>query len=235
MMIRDKKLEERLRGIMEQAVEEHLVAGVNLLVWEDGKEVVYAQAGMADRENKKKISRDTIFRLYSQTKPVTAAAAMILMERGLLDLYEPVSKFLPEYADVKVASANGLTAPQRKMVVGDLLSMTSGLSYPDDLTISGKAADAVYQELGERLHSDNPMTTREFAGRLAQCPLAFEPGNSWQYGTSADVLAAVIEVVSGQKFSEFLDYEIFMPLGMRDTGFWVPEENFIDLQKPTRP
>lgn len=231
MMIRNKKLEEKLRQILEQAVEENLVAGGNLLVWEDGKELVYTQAGLADRENNKKINRDTIFRLYSMSKPVTAAAAMILMERGMLDLYEPVSKFLPEYAEVKVAAENGLISPQREMLVGDLLSMTSGLVYPDEATVSGKTTDLVYQELDRRLYSENPMTTRELAKNLANCPLAFTPGSSWQYGTSADVLAAVIEVISERKFSEFLDEEIFMPLGMRDTGFWVPEEKQDRLAK----
>lgn len=231
MMIRNKKLEEKLRQILEQAVEENLVAGGNLLVWEDGKELVYTQAGLADRENNKKINRDTIFRLYSMSKPVTAAAAMILMERGMLDLYEPVSKFLPEYAEVKVAAENGLISPQREILVGDLLSMTSGLVYPDEATVSGKTTDLVYQELDRRLYSENPMTTRELAKNLANCPLAFTPGSSWQYGTSADVLAAVIEVISERKFSEFLDEEIFMPLGMRDTGFWVPEEKQDRLAK----
>lgn len=231
MMIRNKKLEEKLRQILEQAVEENLVAGGNLLVWEDGKELVYTQAGLADRENNKKINRDTIFRLYSMSKPVTAAAAMILMERGMLDLYEPVSKFLPEYAEVEVAAENGLISPQREMLVGDLLSMTSGLVYPDEATVSGKTTDLVYQELDRRLYSENPMTTRELAKNLANCPLAFTPGSSWQYGTSADVLAAVIEVISERKFSEFLDEEIFMPLGMRDTGFWVPEEKQDRLAK----
>ena len=231
MMIRNKKLEEKLRQIMEQAVEEKLVAGVNLLVWEDGRELVYSQAGLADRENNKKINRNTIFRLYSMSKPITAAAAMILMERGLLDLYEPVSKFLPEYADVKVAAENGLVSPQREMLVGDLLSMTSGLVYPDEATVSGKTTDLVYQELDRRLYSENPMTTRELAKNLASCPLAFTPGSSWQYGTSADVLAAVIEVICERKFSEFLDEEIFMPLEMRDTGFWVPEEKQERLAK----
>lgn len=231
MMIRNKKLEEKLRQILEQAVEENLVAGGNLLVWEDGKELVYTQAGLADRENNKKINRDTIFRLYSMSKPVTAAAAMILMERGMLDLYEPVSKFLPEYAEVKVAAENGLISPQREMLVGDLLSMTSGLVYPDEATVSGKTTDLVYQELDRRLYSENPMTTRELAKNLANCPLAFTPGSSWQYGTSADVLAAVIEVISERRFSEFLDEEIFMPLGMRDTGFWVPEEKQDRLAK----
>lgn len=231
MMIRNKKLEEKLRQILEQAVEENLVAGGNLLVWEDGKELVYTQAGLADRENNKKINRDTIFRLYSMSKPVTAAAAMILMERGMLDLYEPVSKFLPEYAEVKVAAENGLISPQREILVGDLLSMTSGLVYPDEATVSGKTTDLVYQELDRRLYSENPMTTRELAKNLANCPLAFTPGSSWQYGTSADVLAAVIEVISERRFSEFLDEEIFMPLGMRDTGFWVPEEKQDRLAK----
>ena len=158
MMIRNKKLEEKLRQILEQAVKENLVAGGNLLVWEDGKELVYTQAGLADRENNKKINRDTIFRLYSMSKPVTAAAAMILMERGMLDLYEPVSKFLPEYAEVKVAAENGLISPQREMLVGDLLSMTSGLVYPDEATVSGKTTDLVYQELDRRLYRESPVT-----------------------------------------------------------------------------
>ena len=112
----------------------------------------------------------------------------------------------------------------RQILVNDLLNMTSGLVYPDEGTEAGRAADKVFQEACGRLHSENPMTTRELADRLSTRPLAFEPGSSWAYGTSADILGAVIEVVSGKRLSEFMREEIFEPLGMKDTAFWVPKE-----------
>lgn len=242
-------LKEKLQTIIERAVEGCEVAGVNLLVEKDGREICYCQAGMADREKGLPVARDTIFRLYSQSKPVTAAAAMILMERGLLDLGQPVSDFLPAYgqqfycaeaggigADA-AGGANGkasgaeeaLAQPAVKPVAGpmrvyDLLRMTSGLVYPDETTMAGRQTAAVFKKIDEKLFTEEALTTREVADALAGCALAFEPGSSWRYGTSADVLGAVIEAVSGMKFGEFLEKEIFGPLGMKDTAFWVPEE-----------
>ena len=247
-------LKEKLLNKMEQAVNDHEVAGVNLLVEQNGEELCYCQAGMADREENRPMSRDTIFRLYSQSKPVTAAAAMILMERGELDLCQPVSEFLPSYAEqyycteegtVGAAAAGGqqkgraetewengkplsLTAEFKPVLqpmrVFDLLRMTSGLVYPDEMTESGRQTAAVFEEMDRRLFTKKAMTTRAVADALAGCALAFEPGSSWRYGTSADVLGAVIEVVSGMKFGDFLEREIFGPLGMKDTAFWVPQE-----------
>ena len=109
--------------------------------------------------------------------------------------------------------------------------MTSGLVYPDDCTDPGKAVDKVFAEACDRLDTERPMTTRELADRLARCPLAFEPGTGWRYGTSADVLGAVIEVISGKKLSEFMQDELFAPLEMKDTAFWVPAEKQSRLAK----
>lgn len=245
-------LKEKLVNTMEQAVSDCEVAGVNLLAEQDGEEICYCQAGMADREENRAMGRDTIFRLYSQTKPITAAAAMILMERGELDLCQPVSDFLPSFAEqvycteeggIGEAAAGGQQKQEAEpgnggpwsrtaefkpvlqpMRVFDLLRMTSGLVYPDDVTESGRQAAKVFEEMEQRLFTENAMTTREAADALAGCVLAFEPGSSWRYGTSADILGAVIEVVSGMKFGEFLEKELFRPLGMRDTAFWVPQE-----------
>lgn len=218
------ELELRLQQVMEQAMEEKLIAGMNLLVEKDGQEVCYCQAGMADIEKQRPFVRDTIFRLYSQSKPVTSAAAMILMERGLLDFQQPVSDFLPAYAKLKCLTPDGVKDVQRPMFVRDLLNMTSGLVYPSEESEACRYAGTVFDEAGQRLHTDNPMTTRELADKLAKGPLAFEPASSFQYGTSADVLGAVIEAVSGMRFGAFLQKEIFDPLGMKDTAFWVPEE-----------
>ena len=218
------KLENVLKETLKISIENCEVAGANLLVVKDGKEIIYVQEGMADRETGRKIERDTIFRMYSQTKPVTAVAAMVLMERGLLDFYAPVSEFLPSFAQMCVAKGGERIPCTRQILVNDLLNMTSGLVYPDEGTEAGRAADKVFQEVCSRLHSKEPMTTRELVDKLSVCPLSFEPGSSWAYGTSADVLGAVIEVVSGKRLSEFMREEIFEPLGMKDTAFWVPKE-----------
>lgn len=218
------ELVKKAAQIMRQAVENSEVMGVNLLVEQDGKEICYCEAGMADREAGRPLMRNTIFRLYSQTKPVTAAAAMILMERGVLDLCQPVSDFLPAYEKLTVDCSGEKKPCVQQLRVHDLLRMTSGLVYPDLNTLSGRAAAAVFVEADRRLLQENAMTTRELADALAQCPLAFEPGTGWQYGTSADVLGAVIEAASGMRFGDFLRKEFFEPLGMADTGFWVPKE-----------
>ncbi|MBQ7839852.1 MAG: beta-lactamase family protein [Lachnospiraceae bacterium] len=218
------ELSKRLLNVIEQAIEENDVAGMNLLVEKDGQEICYCEAGMADREKNKPIERNTIFRLYSQSKPVTAAGAMILMERGELDLGQAVSDILPAFAQPKYVE-NGVVKPcTRPLRVHDLLQMTSGLAYPDANSAVGRETGIVFEEADRRLYTDNPMTTVEIANALAKCPLSFEPGTSWQYGTSADVLGAVIETVSGMKFGDFLQKELFGPLEMTDTAFWVPAQ-----------
>ncbi len=213
----------QVKNVLKSSIEEKRVAGGNLLVLKDGKEIFYHEDGLADLDANQPIKRDSIFRLYSMSKPVTATAMMILLERGDLDLYDPVSKFLDGFKNQKVEVAGELVPVEREMTLKDLLSMTSGLVYGGDHQ-AGKATSDLFKEIDERLLGNAPLSTIDAMNKLGQAPLAFQPGSSWEYGTSADVLGAVIEVVSGRRFSEFLETELFQPLGMSDTAFWVPEE-----------
>lgn len=227
----DTELEKKLHKIMKEAIADKEAAGVSLLVRKDGEEFLYCQEGMADREEHRPMSRDTIFRLYSMTKPVTAAAAMMLMERGALDLCQKVEEFLPAFAGQKVMKNGSAENAARPILLHDLLRMTSGLSYPDESTEAGRAAGRVFDQACQYLGTSRAMTTRELADGLGSCPLLFEPGSSWAYGASADVLGAVIEEVSGKRLSQFLKDELFEPLGMEDTAFYVPKEKQRRLAK----
>lgn len=211
----------RLGEVLEESVASGQIAGGNLCVLYNGEEVYYAEAGYADIAGKKKISENSIFRLYSMTKPVTSAAVMLLMERGVIDLLDCVEKYIPSFANMKVATLAGDVPANRKVTIKDCLSMTSGLTYNCDPDPASKDAAAVFDELDKRLYSDNPMSTMEVASKLGEGRLAFQPGESWRYGASADILGAVVEVASGMHFGEFLKKEFFEPLGMVDTDFRV--------------
>lgn len=216
---------DRIQALLENAVSTGEVAGVNLLVQKDGKDLFYGQAGYADIASEKPYQRDTIIRLYSMTKPITAAAAMYLMERGSLDPGQAVEEILPGFRNQTVWENGAKTPVRRKMRIWDLLSMTSGLPYGMDVgSPASMEAQTVFDEIDARLYTDAAPGTVEIANRLGQCGLAFHPGDAWQYGTSADVLGAVIECVSGKSFGAFLDEAFFCPLGMTDTGFYVPPE-----------
>ena len=217
------ELTSALQAVLDRSVAAGEIAGANLLILRHGEELLYAQSGFADLENRLPYRRDTIARLYSMSKPVTAAAAMILLQRGLLDLEQPLGELFPSFRG-SVVWENGKKVPaRREIVVGDLLNMTSGLPYPGT-DEAGQEAAAVFEELDSRLYGENPMSTLELTERLGACGLAFHPGDRWMYGTSADVLGAVVEKVSGQKFGAFLEENLFAPLGMVDTGFYVPSE-----------
>lgn len=215
---------EKLKGLMEKAVRNGELAGGCLLVRQHGKDCCYLEAGMADVEAAKPIARDQIYRLYSMSKPVTGAAAMKLFEEGCLELGQPVSAYLPSFRNPLVEQEGRLVCADREVMVQDLLNMTSGLVYDGEPGLAGRHVDAVLQEHAERLYTDHPMTTGELASLLGEGPLVFQPGSSWKYGMSADVLGAVIEAASGMSFGEYLEKNIFRPLGMADTGFYVPEE-----------
>lgn len=217
------ELTSALQAVLDRSVAAGEIAGANLLILRHGEELLYAQSGFADQEAGRPYTRDTIARLYSMSKPVTAAAAMILLQRGLLDLEQPLGELFPSFRG-SVVWENGKKVPaRREIVVGDLLNMTSGLPYPGT-DEAGQEAAGVFEELDSRLYGENPMSTLELTERLGACGLAFHPGDRWMYGTSADVLGAVIEKVSGQKFGAFLEENLFAPLGMTDTGFYVPAE-----------
>lgn len=215
-------LQEQCQRLLDTYVEQGVFAGVNMLVLKDGRELLWAKAGYADIEAGKAMDRDTICRLYSMSKPVTAAAAMLLVERGELDLAEPLSRYLEGFRNVQVLKGGKYVPAQQPVQLKHLLDMSAGLAYPGVLSESECATAAVFEALGRRMHTPEAMSTVELANALGHCPLAFEPGSDWKYSSCADVLGAVIERVSGRSFGEFLRKEIFEPLEMTHTGFYVP-------------
>ena len=234
---------QNIQHVLDMFTEEKNAAGLNLLLYKNSREIGYWQSGMADIENERPYQRDTIVRLYSMTKPVTAVAAMILMEEGKLDFAAELYRYLPEFKNVKVCTEHGRSGnPQpasRPILIQDLLNMTSGYGYG----AWGEASfygDHLASKLINDLNEDekdggkNQITTREFARRIAAIPLNFEPGTKYNYGYSADILGAVIEEVSGMKFSQFLYNRIFKPLGMNDTDFYVPDSKQGRLAKVYR-
>ena len=217
------KLKKRLAEIMETAVERQEVPCLSLMLLEEGKEKLFLTAGK-DLAEGWEPERDTIFRLYSMSKPITAAAAAILIERGMLDALDPVSKYLPGFAGPKVIGPDGsLTPARREITMMDLLSMTAGLSYPGEDPAAHAVAE-LFDRDTEEIRAGGGMDTMTLMNELGKLPLAFEPGTEFRYSTCADVLGAVVEAVSGKRFGEFLREEIFEPLEMEDTAFWVPEE-----------
>lgn len=224
-----------LQMTMRRMVENHQAAGLSIRVERGGEELCFLTEGMADIAAGTPIARDTIYRLYSMTKPICGAAAMILMERGELDLFTPVEELIPAFVGQQVWENGRLRPAKRPVMVHDLLQMTSGLSYPAPEVETGRQTAEIFDRLHRRLHDDAPMTTREFADAVGTCGLAFDPGTSWRYSVSADILGAVIEVVSGMRLGQFLEKEIFVPLGMDDTAFWVPPEKQHRLARTYEP
>jgi CubicO group peptidase (beta-lactamase class C family) len=182
------------------------------------------------------LQADAIFWIASMTKPVVSVAAMILVDEGKLDLAAPVHRYLPEFKDMMVGvemtdPASGqrrltLEPQKRPMTVEDLLRHTSGLVYED----GNMAVHKLYRESGlYDIGLARDGTLKDFVSRLARLPLAHQPGEVWEYGLSSDVLGRVIEVASGRPLDQFLDSRLFRPLGMIDTGFWVPPEKLARL------
>ena len=215
-------IQEQISRCLAQAVENHECAGISVLVRRDGQDVLYATAGYADRESGSPVRRDSIFRLYSQSKPITAAAAMLLMERGVIDLMDPVEKYLPGFRNQKVWTVQGLVPVIRPVQILDLLGMTAGLCYPD-ADAPGQAVARLFEENQEAIRAGGGMTTAELCNRLGQCPLSFQPGTHFRYSTCADVLGGVIEAADGRPFAQFLQEELFEPLGMKDTAFYAKD------------
>lgn len=223
----------RMKETLLRAIENREMAGASLMILQDGEEQFYCEEGYADLEQKKRIGRDSIYRLYSMTKPITAAAVMLLVERGLLDLAQPVESLIPTFAGQKVCRKDGTLVPaQRPSTVRDLLNMTAGLVYLGDETAAERETTKVYEEIEKRMYGNDPMTTMEMALAIGRCPLKFQPGEIWQYSSGADVLGAVIEAVTKKTFGEFLREEFFAPLEMKDTDFYVPAEKRDRLVTP---
>ena len=226
-----EKLKSEWEKILERTAEQRAHNGISLFFQKEGKNPCWLGKGYADVEGRKNIGKDTIFRLYSMTKPVTAAAAMTLVEDGLLELNTPVGEYLPGFRHSRVWCGDHSEAVNRPVLVADLLSMTSGLSYMDNDTVTENETGRLITEVEKSLNSGKPITTEEFANRAGEIPLLFQPGSSWKYGISADILGAVIEQAAKKSFGEVLKEKIFVPLGMNDTGFYVPDEKRDRLAK----
>ena len=201
---------------MERQVAEQKLAGGIVMVSHDGKVGFFHTYGQMDREAQKPMQPDTIFRIYSMSKAITCAAALKLYDAHKLGLDDPVSKYIPSFANLQVAATNCLRPPTRPMTIRDLMLHISGLTY-------GGGPEALKQAYS-RLQPMESTNLAEMAEKLSQVPLAFDPGTDWVYGVGIDVLARAIEVVSGKSLDEFFDQEIFRPLDMKDTGFSVPPE-----------
>jgi CubicO group peptidase (beta-lactamase class C family) len=199
--------------ILSRFVREKKLAGAVVLVAK-GEEIVFSGAyGMASIEKGRPMQLDTIFRIYSFTKAITSCAALMLVEQGKLGLADPVSKYIPEAGTMHVKTKRGLVPPKREMTVKDLFLHTAGLSYAWAGGLVGKEYEQVKPSEAEDLE--------RLGHKLGELPLAYSPGESWQYSISVDVLALVVERVSGQRFDQFLAEHIFEPLGMQDTGYFV--------------
>ncbi|MBL8771005.1 MAG: beta-lactamase family protein [Phenylobacterium sp.] len=202
--------------------------GASVLVLRNGRELFYAQAGMADLEAGRPIRRDTLFRVYSMTKPVTAAAVMILVDEGKLRLDDPVTNYIPEFRELRVFKGMDgdrmLTDPAGPMTVENLLTHTAGFSYAFQ---SGPVA-SLYKKTplaGDVWRFDPAFKGGDaFARTLAGLPLVAQPGERWHYSMALDVAALVVQRASGVAFETFARDRIFRPLGMDDTGFSVPPE-----------
>jgi CubicO group peptidase (beta-lactamase class C family) len=218
----------RLSQVMQGFVDRKELPGLVLLVARDGKTVELRALGHQDLEGKQPMRPDTIFRIASMSKPVTSVAVMILLEEGRLRLDDPLSKFIPEFKGAQVAvpgkegEESKLVKATREITLRDLLTHRAGIGY--GFGGAGPVQEA-YRKLGVSDGLDEPgITLAENMARLAQAPLAHDPGKAFHYGLSADVLGRVVEVASGQSLDAFLRSRIFAPLKMKDTGFIVPPE-----------
>lgn len=190
------------------------IPGLECTVHMGYEEVFYHSAGFADIENRRKIASDDLYYMYSVSKLITCTAALQLWQQGKFLMYEPISQYLPEFGETSVAHyfPNGkseLHPAREPITIWHLFTMTSGISYKND-------TDAIKALVVE---TEGKASTRQMVKAIAQTPLLFEPGSHWAYGFSHDVLAALVEVISGQRFGEYVKENIFLPLGMKNSYF----------------
>ncbi len=227
----------RVKTWMQGYIDEGKLAGATTLVARHGKVVFCETVGYGDLEKKTPLARDSILRFYSMTKPITAVAVMMLYEQGLFQLDDPLSAFIPAFTDMEVYRSGPLDNPvtepaTRPITIQHLMTHTSGLTY-------GVENEGGVPELYIKHHTDfNPGDgpLAAVVDRLAALPLEFQPGSRWEYSVAFDVLGRLVEVVSGKSLDTYLKENIFEPLGMNDTGFFVPEsklDRFVSLYQCT--
>lgn len=220
----DARVAARIDSTLAAFVSGGRVAGVSALIHEKGQEVYFGAHGMSDREGGVPMDRNTIVQIFSMTKPVTGVALMTLYDEGAFDLDDPVARYAPEFADVRVyagTDASGqpvLEAPRRPMTIRDLTRHTAGFA-----TGGGDPGVGPIFQAADVMNREN--TLSEMARRLAGVPLLFHPGERWAYGLSVDMQAYLVERISGKPFDQYLRERVLGPLGMNETGYLVPEAN----------
>lgn len=217
---------QRLMDVLRREVTTGRLPGAVAMIARRGQIGLFEAVGQQDPGTGTPMKTDSIFRIYSMTKPVVSVAVMMLVERGQLLLSDPVSRWLPEYANQQVAAADGLAPVKQEATVQDLLRHTAGLTY------EFLGDSPVQRQYGAVKIASRERTNAEFSQTLAAVPLQFQPGTVWAYSRATDVLGRLVEVVSGQGLGAFLQAEIFEPLSMVDTGFAVPPEQQHRIAEP---
>jgi CubicO group peptidase (beta-lactamase class C family) len=213
----------KLDGAMKALIDSKKIAGMVTVLARHGKVVDEKTYGYADVAGQKPMQKDTIVRIYSMTKPITGIAMMMLYEEGKWKPSDPIARYIPEFRDLKVYSGvdkDGKPAfdkPGHAPTMGELMSHSAGFTYG---FFGSTPVDKMYQE-AELL---NAPTLQDFVGRVAKLPLLYQPGEGWVYSVSVDIQGYLVEKLSGKPFADFLRERIFLPLGMKDTGFFVPAE-----------
>jgi CubicO group peptidase (beta-lactamase class C family) len=234
----------RIGDIFKREVDQGNMVGVVVLVARKGR-LVYSNAiGFQDKDTGKPMAMDTIFRIYSMTKPLVSVAAMMLVEDGKIELTDPVSKFLPAMKGLQVSVPQAdpvfakmgyaIVPAEREMTVQDLLRHTAGLAY-GEITQNAPVKEA-YGKAGLYKagidYDARDLSPAEEVDRISKAPLAHQPGTVWEYSLASDMVGRVVEVASGQRLADFLSERLFRPLAMNDSGFWVPKDKLGRLASP---
>ncbi|MBT8553449.1 beta-lactamase family protein [Polynucleobacter paneuropaeus] len=233
-----------VKASLQAEVDKGNIPGAVVMINRKGKLVYSEVVGYQDKSANKAMSKDSIFRIYSMTKPLASVAAMILVEEGKMQLADPISKFMPEFANMQVSVGTkdsggnmeySLVPAAKPITVQDLLRHTSGIGYPEitsNPNIKKAYTDAGLYVAGGTDYDQRRVTPQEMIAGIAKAPLSTQPGTNWEYGMSVDLLGRVVEVVSGKRLGDFLQDRVFAPLQMKDTAFSVPTDKKSRIAEP---
>src|SRR5215216_592246 len=217
-----------IKPVMQTYVDRRGYSGLSTMIARRGKIIHFEQVGCQDRETQTPMTADTIFRIYSMTKPIVCTAFLTLYEEARVQLFDPVEKFIPAFSKLRVLEGNKEAgyeevALNRPVTILNLLTHTSGLTYNflEDSPVSSMYFE---NQVGRP-----DQTLEDMIDVLTQLPLAFQPGTRWHYSVGIDVIGRLIEIISGQKLQDFLHERLFTSLGMNDTGFSIPDEKLSRL------
>jgi len=237
----------RLRNVkasLQAEVDKGNIPGAVVMINRKGKLVYSEVVGYQDKSTNKPMSKDSIFRIYSMTKPLASVAAMILVEEGKLQLADPISKFMPEFANMQVSVGSkdsggnmeyNLVPAAKPITIQDLLRHTSGIGYPEitsNPNIKKAYTDAGLYVAGGTDYDQRRVTPQEMISGIAKAPLSTQPGTNWEYGMSVDLLGRVVEVASGKRLGDFLQERLFAPLQMKDTAFSIVADKKSRIAEP---